>query len=633
MGALPGYGYNGKVLRVDLSTERIGVEEPSEAFYRRYFGGEAFIGYYLLKEMEAGVDPLGPDNLLIFATGVLTGHPFSGSGRNSVGGKSPLTGGFGSSEVGGYWGSMLKMAGYDAIIFSGRSEEPCYLWINDGEVEIRDATHIWGKTTGEVDEILKRELGMDVYIAQIGPAGEKMVRYACVINDLSHAAGRTGMGAVMGSKRLKAVAVKGNRRPPVADPEKIKEKARWIAENFEMEIPTGRTVRSLHETGTGGGLLSLNASGGLPTRNFLEGSFEYAEEISGERMVETILVDRHTCFGCIIRCKRTVRVDDPYKVDPKYGGPEYETLASFGSNCGISDLKAIAKANEICNAYGLDTISAGVSISFAMECYEKGIITEMDTGGIALRFGDANALLETLNLIVERKGFGRLLGEGVKRASENIGKGSEKLAMHVKGLEVPMHEPRLKKGLGIGYAVSPTGADHCHNMHDTLFRGWTRNMMEIQSLGVLEPIPSNVLNPEKIRLLVYGSNWRHFTNCGVICYFTPWYYAETPNLVNAVTGWNTTTWELMKIGERAATMARIFNLREGLTSDQDTLPERFSQPFTSGPTAGERVTLEDVERCKRIYYGMMGWDERGIPTREKLYELDIGWAESQIPKY
>ncbi|MGC8850208.1 MAG: aldehyde ferredoxin oxidoreductase C-terminal domain-containing protein, partial [Candidatus Bathyarchaeia archaeon] len=308
-------------------------------------------------------------------------------------------------------------------------------------------------------------------------------------------------------------------------------------------------------------------------------------------------------------------------------------LASFGSNCGVGDLKIIAKAHEICNAYGLDTISAGVSISFAMECYEEGLITDKDTGGIPLRFGDSKALLTILHQIVNREGFGRLLGEGVKKASESLGKGSERMAMHVKGLEIPMHEPRLKKGLGIGYAVSPTGADHCHNMHDTLFRGWTRNMAEIQALGVLDPIPANALNPEKIRLLVYASNWRHFTNCGVICYFTPWYYSETPSLVNAVTGWNTTTWELMKIGERAATMARVFNVREGFTSDSDTLPERFSQPFTSGPTAGEKITGEDVERCKKIYYGMMGWDENGVPTVEKLYELDIGWAASLLPNH
>ena len=630
---MTGYGYCGRILRVDLSTGKINVEEPQESFYRRYFGGEAIIGYYLLKELKAGVDPLGPENLLIFATGVLTGHPFSGSGRNSVGAKSPLTGGFGCSEVGGYWGSMLKMAGYDAVIISGRSERPCYLWIHDGDVEIRDGESVWNKTTGEADDALRKELGRSIHIAQIGPAGERMIRYACVINDLSHAAGRTGMGAVMGSKRLKAIAVKGTRPPEMAYPEKVREKAKWIAENLDTEIPTGRTVKSLRETGTGGGLLSLNASGGLPTRNFREGSFEQAEEISGERMAETILSGRHTCFGCIIRCKRTVRVEEPFKVDPRYGGPEYETLASFGSNCGVGDLKIIAKAHEICNAYGLDTISAGVSISFAMECYEEGLITDKDTGGIPLRFGDSKALLTILHQIVNREGFGRLLGEGVKKASESLGKGSERMAMHVKGLEIPMHEPRLKKGLGIGYAVSPTGADHCHNMHDTLFRGWTRNMAEIQALGVLDPIPANALNPEKIRLLVYASNWRHFTNCGVICYFTPWYYSETPSLVNAVTGWNTTTWELMKIGERAATMARVFNVREGFTSDSDTLPERFSQPFTSGPTAGEKITGEDVERCKKIYYGMMGWDENGVPTVEKLYELDIGWAASLLPNH
>ncbi|MEM2964930.1 MAG: aldehyde ferredoxin oxidoreductase family protein [Candidatus Bathyarchaeia archaeon] len=625
------FGYCGKVLRVDLSDGKISVDEPPERFYRQYFGGEALIAYYLLREVKPSADPLGPENLLIFASGVMTGHPFTGSGRNSVGGKSPLTNGFGCSEVGGYWGSELKRSGFDAIVISGRAENPSYLWVHDGEVEIRDAEHLWGLVTGRADELLRSELGRNIRTALIGPAGEKGVRYACIANDLTHFAGRTGMGAVMGSKNLKAVVVRGAHAPEMADAETVRELARWVSDNPDLELPIGRTLKSLRETGTGGGLLSLNASSGLPTRNFAEGEFEGAEEISGERMVETILTGRHTCYGCVINCKRTVKVDEPYLVDPVYGGPEYETLAALGSNCGVKDLKAIAKANEICNAYGLDTISTGVCVAFAMECYMKGLIGLEDAGGFSLKFGDAEAMVETVRMIGERRGLGQMLGEGVRRAAEKIGGNAYEYAMHVKGLEIPMHEPRLKKGLGVGYAVSPTGADHCHNLHDTLFQGWGESMKAIQALGVLEPMPANSLDPEKVRLLVYASNWRHFTNSAVICYFTPWFYDNTPRLVNAITGWNTTTWELMKIGERAATLARVFNVREGFTAEDDRLPGRFAQPFSRGPIAGERITGDELEKCKKIYYRMMGWDDEGVPTAEKLYELDVGWAVQHLP--
>ncbi len=626
------FGYTGKIVKINLSTKDISIENPPETFYRRYFGGETFIAYYLLKELNPNTDPFSPDNLLIFATGVMTGHPFSGSGRNSVGGKSPLTEGFGSSEVGGYWGSELKRSGYDAIVLKGSCKEPSYIWIQNNKIEIRDGSHLWGKTSGDVEEHLKKDLGQNIRIAQIGPAGEKKVRYACIINDLSHFAGRTGLGAVMGSKNLKAIVIRGNKTPPIFNPEALKERARWIATDPNIVIPNGKTVEFFRKYGTPGGLLALNESGGLPTRNFSEGVFEDAENISGERMAETILDDTHTCYGCVIRCKRNAKVTEPYTVDPKYGGPEYETLASLGSNCGVKDLKAIAKANEICNKYGVDTISTGVSISFAMECFQKKLITQKDSGGITLHFGDSDAMLQMVEEIAQREKFGRILGEGVKRASEHIGKESWRFAVHVKGQEVPMHEPRLKKGLGIGYAVSPTGADHIHNMHDTLYQKVGANMKELQALGILEPLSANALNPKKIRLLIYESCWKHFMNSAVLCYFTPWYNSNTPSLVNAVSGWNTTTWELMKVGERAITMARAFNLREGLTSDDDMLPARIAQPLKSGPTAGEKIIQEEVNQCKEIYYRMLGWDEKGVPTNEKLYELDIDWAIDQLPK-
>ncbi|MFQ6080417.1 MAG: aldehyde ferredoxin oxidoreductase family protein [Candidatus Bathyarchaeia archaeon] len=627
------YGYNGRVLKIDLADGNISTEKPPESFYRTYFGGRALIAYYLLKETEAGVDPFSPENLLIFATGVITGHSFSGSGRNSVGAKSPLTGAYGDAEAGGFWGAELKKAGYDAIVVRGKAEKPTYVWIHDGEVELRDASHLWGRATGEVEGLIKKELeDTGVRVAQIGPAGERLVRYACVVNDLTHFAGRTGMGAVMGSKKLRAIAMRGKKSLEVANPERIMEIVKWIRENFDsIELPIGRRLKVFHDTGTSGVLLGLDASGGLPTRNFKQGSFERAEDISGETMRDTILVGRHTCYACAVACKRTVKTEGPYMVDSKYGGPEYETLAALGSNCGIGDLKAIAKANEICAAYGVDTISAGASIAFAMECFENGILTDEDTGGVQLRFGNAKAMLQVLETIVKREGLGKVLGEGVKRAAEKIGRGSRRYALHVKGLEVPMHEPRLKKGLGVGYAVGPTGADHCHNLHDTLFASDGTQLKEINALGFLSPLPAADLSPAKIRLLVYVSNWRHFINCAVTCYFLPYYHQTMADIVNAVTGWNTTVWELMKVGERAATMARAFNVREGFNAEDDYLPERFSVPFKDGLIAGEAISKRALEGAKRIYYGMMGWDpETGVPTHEKLHELGIGWVAEEI---
>ena len=384
------YGYNGEILRVDLSRGTISVDRPSADFYRQYVGGRGFISYFLLRELGAGTDALSPENKLIFANGPVTGVPIAGSGRNSVGAKSPLTNGYGDAEVGGYWGAELKHAGYDAIIVEGKSEDPVYLWIKDGKAEIKDAKHLWGKTTGECQKLIQEELGDEhIRVAQIGLAGEKLVRYACIINDLSHAAGRTGMGAVMGSKNLKAVAVRGHSKVALSEPGVVSSLAKWFRENFKLIKRTA----GLSKDGTAGLLLGLNVAGGLPTRNFQQGVFEGADKISGDAMKAGILVGQRGCYSCIVRCKPEVASGEPYNVDPAYGGPEYETLASLGSCCGIDNLEAIAKGNEICNADGLDTISTGASIAFAMECFGRGILTEKDTGGLKLNFGNAPAMV------------------------------------------------------------------------------------------------------------------------------------------------------------------------------------------------------------------------------------------------
>jgi len=447
-------GYNGKILRVDLSRGTTSVDEPEEGFYRHYMGGRAFVSYYLLRELGGGEDPLGPQNKLIFAGGPVTGIPIAGSGRNSVGAKSPLTNGYGDAEVGGYWGAEFRQAGYDAIIIEGKAEKPVYIWIEDGKVEIKDARHLWGKTTGECQKIIQQESGVSgVRVAQIGIAGENQVNYACVVNDINHAAGRSGMGAVMGSKNLRAIAVRGRQKVEVADSRAVNSLARRLRDILK----THRAAVAMSQYGTAGGLVALNTAGGLPTRNFKDGVFEGAEKISGQLMNESILAGRGGCYACPIRCKPEVSVGEPYNVDPFYGGPEYETLAALGSDCGIDNLEAVAKGNQLCSAYGLDTISTGASIAFAMECFENGILTDKDTGGSKLNFGNAEAMLQMIEMIARREGPGKVLADGVVKAAAAFGKGAEEFAMHVKGQELPMHEPRFKPGLGVGYTISPTG--------------------------------------------------------------------------------------------------------------------------------------------------------------------------------
>jgi len=613
-------GYAGKILRVNLSTSSTSIEEPKEDFYRRYLGGTGFISYFLLKEVKEGIDPLGPDNKLIFANGPLTGVPISGTGRNSVGAKSPLTGGQGNAEVGGFWGAELKFAGFDGIIVEGKATAPVYLWIEDGKVEIKDARHLWGKTTKDVQDILKEEHGSGTRVCQIGPAGENMTRFACIVNDINHAAGRCGLGAVMGSKNLRAIAVRGHQKFPLAN----QANATTLMRRLYGEVKNNRGAQGMHNNGTAGMTLAQSTTSGLPTRNFQQGQFEGAEKITGATLNKTMLKGRGGCFACTVRCKPEVAVGEPYNVIPEYGGPEYETIASLGSLCAIDNLPAIAKGNALCSAYGLDTISTGVSIAFAMECFERGIITEKDTGGIKLNFGNAEAMLQMVEMIAHRKGFGDILAEGAARAAKKIGRGSEAYAMHVKGQEIPMHEPRLKMALGIGYTISHTGADHCHNIHDTVYT--TRISSGMKAMGIFDPLPAQDLSPAKIRILVYGSLWQHVIDSLVFCNFVPLSADDIIELMRSVTGWNTNLFELMKDAERYVTMARIYNIREGKSKAEDVLPKRFFTAFTSGPLQGVAPTEAQVNESIETYYGMLGWDKSGVPTSAKLAELGIEWV-------
>ncbi|MCW3992773.1 MAG: aldehyde ferredoxin oxidoreductase family protein [Candidatus Bathyarchaeota archaeon] len=619
------FGYNGKILRVDLTEEKITVEEPPETWYRTYLGGMGAIAYYLLREMEGGEDPLGPENLLIMAPGVITGAPFSGSGRNPVGGKSPLTGAFGEADAGGFWGAELKHAGFDTIIFRGAAEKPLWLWVQDGEAELRDASGLWGLEVAECQDRMREEVGEpQAKTALIGPGGEKLVRLASVFNDINHVAGRCGLGAVMGAKRLKGVAVRGRNPPEMADPERV----RKLVQICVARIPD--ESQSMREYGTGVAMDAYAETGNLPTRNFRDGGFEHAAEIDAIAVKNRYGVGMETCYACAVRCKKMVELDEPYKVEARYGGPEYETLAALGSDCGVTDLAAICKANELCQRYGLDTIGTGAVIAFAMECYENGIIGEEEAGGINLRFGNAEAMVQMVNKIGRREGIGDLLAEGVKRAAENLGRGAEAYAIHVKGQEVPMHEPRYKRGLGLGYAVSPTGAEHCANLHDTIMTGV--NLEKLRPLGILEEVPVESLGGEKVRMYKYWMEMRVLANCLSVCQFPPWRFTEYVDLVQAVTGWDVSLFELVKVAERTLNLARVFNLREGFTAADDWLPPRFFQPQTSGALSETAVDADALRRAIGIFYEMMGWNGDGVPLPGTLHELGIGWGVDYIPE-
>ncbi len=620
------YGYHGKVLVVNLTDSSLDVETPDGALYRRYLGGGALATHYLLRELRPGVDPLGPDNVLVFASSVISGTPCPGAARFTTAAKSPLTGGFGESEAGGWWGPEFKAAGFDAIVIKGRAPHPVYLWITNGRAELRDASAVYGRTTADAQDIIRTQLGEPkARIAQIGPAGERLVRYACVLNELKHANGRTGMGAVLGSKNLRAVAVRGTLGVPVANRKAAREIVQTVVKSY--------TPDSLQDVGTARGVRPFNAGGILPTRNFREGAFEQAESITGEAMRDTILTDRGTCYACPVRCKREVKVDEPWHVDPTYGGPEYETIGAFGSACGIGDLGAIAKANEICNAYGMDTISAGLTVAFAMECFEHGLLTKADTGGLDLRFGNGEAMVAVVQMIADRRGLGDLLAEGSKRAAARIGRGAEQFAMQIKGQELPLHEPRGKPGVGLEFAVSPTGADHLEGPHDVAFeRPDQPTFAALAGIGPLEPIPALEISARKGRRLLYLQNlWSLYNSIGLCLMMSapnpPFKMPWIVDYLNAVTGWDVTVEELMRVGERATTMARIFNVREGFGPADDTLPERLFSPLEAGALKGRAVDKQGFLESLHAYYDEAGWDSAtGVPTPERLAALGIGWA-------
>jgi len=576
-------------------------------------------------------DAFSPENTLVLSAGLITGAPIAGQSRLTATAKSPLTDAVGDAQGGGFFPAELKFAGFDAIVIRGKAERPVYLWIKDGEAELRSADHLWGKVTGEAEAQIREELGdKKIEVLQVGPGGEKLVRYAAIISMSNRAAGRTGMGAVMGSKNLKAVAVRGKARPKLADRPALLELAKWGADHFEESDVYGMGL-----LGTAEVVRFQQLDGGLPTHNWDSGVFDGWEAIDGQTMADTILKSNDTCYACTVRCKRVVEVnDDTYQVDPLYGGPEYETLATLGSYCNVDDLKANAYANQLCNMYGVDTISCGATVAWAMDCFEHGILTAEDTGGIELRFGDADAMVKMVELICKREGFGDLLAEGSARAAAKIGKGAEDLLVTAKKQEFPAHMPQVKRSLALIYAVNPFGADHESSEHDP---SYTEETDRVAELGLTNPQPMDVLNEEKVRFAFTTQCLYSCLDSINVCQFVygPSFHlystGQLAEAASAVTGWDVTIEELLKVGERRLNMMRAFNAREGIGREADTLPKKLQKPLVGGPSDGVSVTVEELERAKDWYYAMAGWDVRtGTPKRAKLEELGLGWVADQL---
>jgi aldehyde:ferredoxin oxidoreductase len=620
------HGYNGKILHADLSTGTLEIEEPSAGFYRTYLGGGLLGSYYVLKETRPGIDALSPENVLVFAPSVVTGAPVMGASRFNVSAKSPLTGAIGDAQCGGDWGARLKHSGLDAVVVKGRAPRPVYLWIDGGKAEIRDASHLWGRTTGDAQALIRQELGdARVEVAQIGPAGENLVRFACITGGLSHFAGRTGMGAVMGSKNLKAIAVRGRKTYTFAEEEALQELAKRGVAGFRAS--EGLQAFSEHGTGL---LVSVNrAKGNIATRNFREGDLEGLDALYGEKMTETILKGRDTCWACPIRCKRVVETVAPYEIEGQYGGPEFETIVTLGANLGIGDLAVVAKASEICNKYGMDTISAGGVIALAMECAERGLIDDESASDLALRFGNEEAVLRLLEMIAQREGIGDVLAEGPHRAASVWGNGCEELAIHTKNQPFAAHMPQIKPSMALMYAVSPSGPDHMACEHDWI--GTSDNDLS-RGLGITDLTDLESLDRAKVKATLLSQLFYSAMDTLTVCHFiwgpgAVYTYGELCDFVRHVTGWSMSFWELMRAGERRVDLMKAFNSREGLGVESDVLPTRMFEPLLGGARDGARVDRERFDQARSEYYEMMGWDpETGVPSNGKLMDLGLDWA-------
>ncbi len=633
-------GYTGKILHVNLTNGDLEVEQPPESFYRKYMGGSAMGMYYILRDTPSGLhDPeyygaLLPENVLTIMTSITTGAPISGQSRINVNAKSPLTGAIGDSQAGGFFPAELKFAGFDGLVIKGRASHPVYLKIVNGKASLHDASHLSGKFTAETEDLLRQEVGEPkAEVMQIGISAEKGVRFSSIVNMASRNNGRTGMGLVMASKNLKAIVARGKQTVKIAD----RAAFAVLSKSGPPMISTNPDMDGLAKHGTAGVVMFQNMIGTLPTRNYNEGQFAGAEAISGEKMTETILKERDTCFACAVKCKRVVEIlDGPYQVDARYGGPEYETVGTFGSYCAIDNLAAVSLASQICNMYGVDTITCGATIAFAMECFEKGIIGLKETGGIELRFGNERAMLDVLQQIVTVSGaLGPILSHGSAHAAKIWGPAAEDCLITVKGQEAPAHMPNAKRSLGLIYAVNPFGADHQSSEHDPMYEEGASKLYldRLALLDLKNPTPVGSLGLEKVRFAAYTQIFYSMLDTLELCQFvwgpawTLYGPQETVDLVKAITGWDVTLEELMQAGERRINMLRLFNAREGFDRKEDILPKKFFMPLEgTGPTAGTFMGRADFETALDQYYNLMGWNLDGVAPEKKLTELGLDWA-------
>jgi aldehyde:ferredoxin oxidoreductase len=605
-------GFTGKLLEIDLTNRSHSVVDLDKDMARRFIGGKGLGACLLYERTDKGMDPFDPANPLMFLTGPLTGTKAPTSGRWCVVTKSPLTGLYLDSHVGGYFGMELKRAGYDGIIVTGIADRPLYVSIVDDKVELLDAHGIWGLGTVDTVRHLREKYHDEkLRIASIGQAGENLVKYAMIAVD-SHEqkerggqAGRGGSGAVMGSKNLKAICVKGTGFIPYHDPEAFGE----AAKEAHMKVQKSSAIITRKEYGTTSLIRPMNSFGILPTKNFSTTIFEHSEDINGEHMKEAIVTANKGCFGCPMMCGKQSYVKEGKYKGTEVEGPEYELLALMGSNCGITNVEAIAKGAYLVDDLGLDGISTGVAISFIMECYKHGVISKDDLWGMEGTFGNEELYVKLIHAISQREGIGDLLAEGVKRAAERLGQGTEEYAMHVKGMELPGYDPRGTHGMGIAYATSDRGA--CHQ------RAWTVNN------EILAEPPNNHSIKGKARLVKDIQDERAACFSLVLCDFVPLDLEDFVSMTNASTGFNYTEDEYLKCGERIWNLTRLFNVREGADRKADTLPKRLTEPVPEGPSEGKAVTVEMLDSMLDEYYEYRGWTVDGIPGAEKIKELGL----------
>ncbi len=606
-------GFFGKYLKVDLSNETLEDYEIPEDWLEKYLGGRGIGARILLEEMSGGEDPLGPENVLVFATGPLQGTRVPGAGRHVVLSKSPKTGSVSGSYVGGFFVHELATTGYDGLIIEGEADSPVYLSLNEEGPSINDAEDLWGEEVADVDKELK-ERHDGGRVTAIGEGGENLVKFACIINDRNRAAGRPGFGAVMGSKNLKAILAKGTEELPIHDEDLLNEKKK----EFFDQLQESGTVE-WGKYGTSGGVESFDELGILPTKNFQEGVFDEAEEISGETLYETVLKERNNCTACPVRCKRVVETEfGGEEVEERYGGPEYETIAALGSLCMNSDLSSIALANQKCNKYGLDTISVGDTIAFLMEASEKGMIDQ------DIEWGDSETIIDLIEKMAKREGIGESVAKGIDEYAKEIG---ADFAVTSKGQEIPMHEARGKKGLGLSYATSPRGGNHNEGFHDT-------GAEEIPELG-LEEISDRFSFEGKAEAVKVFEDIRSFVNSSVVCIFVTSQSGEDYNLplireiVEAVTGLEIDAEEMQRIGERNYNLLKIHSVREGFDRENDGLPKRLKEALPRGESADEPILEEELQKTIDEYYKERGWKKKG-PTTEKLRSLGMSELEEFV---